>query len=447
MKIKCKAALFFIICIFSGSVIFSQQYDAGIFKERRENLAGKLSDGIIVMKSGTIYQRNNDVDYDFRQSSNFYYLTGFEEPESAFIIDPSSDKPYILFVKPGNPQFEIWDGILAGTEGAVSVYKADKSLDISEFENVFEKYISEGKKIYYPYSDKSLNAFITSLSSNVITADIEPVLAEMRLFKSAYEIEMMQKAIDITCDGLTATMKACKPGMYEYQLQAELEYIFKNEGSPRNGFPSIVGSGPNTTILHYETNRRKTEDGDLVVMDVGAEYGFYSADVTRTFPVNGKFSFAQKKIYNIVLAAQKQAIEFIKPGVRFSQVDSVARSVVKKGLEVIGLIKESDNTYGFFMHSTSHWLGLDVHDAGSYTSDGSEARFGKENRILEPGMVLTVEPGIYIREGKEGVDPEYYNIGIRIEDDVLVTQNGYNLLSWKAPKEIKDIEKLMRDGK
>lgn len=441
MKIFVKTALVVILQFFICFQTFSQQFESAVFMERRQKLSEQVSDGIIVLESSPVYERNHDVEYDYRQGSNFYYLTGFEESSSAIIIDPLSDKPYTLFVQPKNPKLEVWTGILTGTENAVTVYGADASLGIKEFEKKLEEYLKAGRKIYFPKFDGSIKAIISRSGASVTTGDIDSAVGEMRLFKSAYELEMMQKAIDITCDGLIASMKAGKPGMYEYQLQAVLEYNFRTSGSPRNGFPSIVGSGPNTTILHYETNRRMTENGELVVMDVGAEYGYYSADVTRTFPLNGKYSPAQKRIYNIVLAAQKEAMEFIKPGVRFIQVDRIARAVVKKGLVTLGMIQESDNTYGFFMHGTSHWLGLDVHDAGSYSTKG------KNDRILEPGMVLTVEPGIYIKEGTTGVDPEYYNIGVRIEDDVLVTADGFKLLSGKAPREINEIEKIMSEGK
>ena len=435
MRFCTKCALIALIAL--NFFTFSQQFDSQVFKERRDKLASEITDGIIVMQSAPVYNRNGDVDHDYRQSSDFYYLTGFEEPHSALIIDPLSSNPYSLYVQEKNPMWEVWTGPVTGTADAVSIYGANEAFDIKDFKNRLEKYIKDGRKIYYSKADYYIESIINK--AGIKSAAINDRVAELRLFKSAYEIEQLQRAIDITGNALIESMKACKPGIYEYQLQAVLEYNFRIEGSVRNGFPSIVGSGPNSTTLHYETNRRMMEDGDMVVMDVGAEYGFYSADVTRTFPVNGKFTPAQKRIYSIVLAAQKEAIKFIKPGVGFNQVDSVARSVVKKGLETLGLQKEGDDEYKFFMHGTSHWLGLDVHDAGSYKSPG------KNDRILEPGMVLTVEPGIYIKEGTEGVSKENYNIGVRIEDDILVTNDGYVVLSDKAPKEINEIERLMSE--
>ena len=290
------------------------------------------------------------------------------------------------------------------------------------------------------YCIKSDDVLSSKINNKTTTADIAQILGNMRLVKSEYEINQLRKAIEITCISIIEVLKNAKPGMYEYQLQAVLEYNYKMNGSLRIGFPSILGSGPNSCILHYVTNNRQTENGDMVVMDVGAEYNYYTADVTRTFPVNGKYSPAQKRIYNIVLGAQNEAINFIKPGIKFYQVDSVARAYVKKGLVTLGLLNEAENSLKFFMHGTSHWLGLDVHDAGSYSVSGT-----KGDREIVPGMVLTVEPGIYIAEGTAGVSPEYYNIGVRIEDDILVTETGWENLSKMAPREINEIEALMNN--
>jgi Xaa-Pro aminopeptidase len=422
--------------LLSISFSYSQSFDKEVFAQRREKLMEKISGGVVVMLANPVYERNNDVDYDYRQESNFYYLTGFEESSSAIILDPRDKDKYTLFVQQKNPALEIWTGIRTGTEGAVSVYGADKSLDIKKFDSILNNYTSKAVKIYCIKSDKELSAKIKDTAG---TAELSDLIGEMRLIKSDYELEQLKRAIEITCLSINEVFKKAKPGMYEYQLQAVLEYNYKMRGSPRNGFPSILGSGPNSCILHYETNRRQTEDGDIVVMDVGAEHGYYTADVTRTFPVNGKFSPAQKRIYNIVLGAQNEGINFVKPGVKFYQVDSVARAYVKKELIALGLMKESENVSKFFMHSTSHWLGLDVHDAGRYSTGGTRG-----DRVLQPGMVLTVEPGIYIAEGTEGVDAEYYNIGVRIEDDILVMETGHENLSKLAPREVRDIEKLMR---
>lgn len=426
-----------ILCIVSFSISYSQEIDKDVFAQRRAALMEKTSDGIVVMMANPVYRRNGDVTYDYRQESNFFYLTGFEESSSALILDPNGPDKYTLFVRPKNPAIEIWTGTFTGTEMASSLYGADRSIEIKKFDSVLNNYISDGKKIYCIKSDKELAGKIKDTS---LTVDVKQIIGEMRIIKSDYEIRQLRKAIDITCRSIIEVMKSAKAGMYEYEMQATLEYNFRTNGSVRNGFPSIVGSGPNSCILHYETNRRQTENGDIVVMDVGAEYNYYSADVTRTFPVNGKFSPAQKRIYSIVLNAQKKGIEFIRPGVKFYQVDSVAKAFVKKELIELGLITENEDVRKFFMHSTSHWLGMDVHDAGSYTFTGL-----KGDRELLPGMVLTVEPGIYIAQGIPGVNPEYYNIGVRIEDDILVTETGYEILSALAPREIDEIEGVMKE--
>lgn len=424
-----------IIFLVYSSNCFAQP-DKEIFAERRTKLMEQISDGIAVMVSPDAANRNGDVDYEYRQESNFYYLSGFEEQSSCLIIDPNATDKYILFVKPKNPAREVWTGILTGLDKAVTEYGADKSYEIKQFDSVLALYSS--KKIYILSSDKNLAAKIKGINPQADTGNLSEIIGEMRLIKSAYEIGQMKKAIDITCNALIESMKSAKPGMYEYELQAILEYNFKKEGCTRNGFPSIVGSGPNSCILHYETNQRKTQNGDIVVMDVGAEYGYYSADVTRTFPLNGKYSEAQKTIYNIVLKAQSETIDALKPGMRFYQVDSIARAVVTSELRKIGLLDDTTNSRKFFMHGTSHWVGLDVHDAGKYSENGVRGR-----RVLEPGMVLTVEPGVYIAAGIEGVDPKYYNIGVRIEDDLLITETGHELMSKLAPRQISDIEKVM----
>jgi Xaa-Pro aminopeptidase len=406
------------------------------FLSRRKLLSEKINDGVAVLMSAPVYIRNGDVEHDYRQESNFYYLTGFEEPKSAAIIDCVNSE-FILFVQPENPLTEIWTGKVHGVENAKKIFRADQCFEISGFEEKLKTYISSGRKIYYLHSDKELKKLIGSYGN---VSDLKPVLSEIRLIKSEYEVSLLRKAIDITCDALIDLMKKATPGMYEYQLQAVVEYNFRDRGSPRNGFPSIIGSGANSCILHYTTNRRKTEDGDIVLADVGAEFGYYTADITRTFPINGKFSNQQKVIYELVLSAQKEAIEFIKPGVKFYQIDSIARAVIKVGLVNLGILSPDENVMKYFMHGTCHWLGLDVHDAGSYNSpDGVRG-----GQILKPGMVLTVEPGIYISQSS-GADKKWHNIGVRIEDDILVTENGYENLSVKVPKEISEIESLMSE--
>lgn len=418
--------------IFSYSVVIDKE----VFSERRSRLMEQTKDGIVVMMSGKVYKRNNDVSHEFRQGSHFFYLTGFEESSSAFILDQNAANKFMLFVQPKNPLMEVWTGKLCGVENAVKEFGADKSFPINSFDSVLNDYISRGVKIYFIKDDIDLAAKINNKTSS---EDVKKMIGDMRLIKSEYEIQQLQKAIDITCMALIECMKQATPGMYEYELQATLEYNFKRNGCQRNGFPSIVGSGPNSCILHYETNNRQTHDGEMVVMDVGSEWKYYSADVTRTFPLNGKFSPEQREIYQIVYDAQEEVIKFLKPEKMFYQVDSVARSIVRERLIQIGLLKENEDVRKFFMHGTSHWLGLDVHDESDYTVGGKRG-----DRVLLPGTVLTNEPGIYIAEGTTGVDPRYYNIGVRIEDDIVITETGCEVMSKLAPRKIEDIEAVMR---
>lgn len=427
-----KINFFFLVLLFLKSFSNYSDFNQEEFKKRRETLIQKIDNGVAVIASAPVYKRNGDIEYEYRQNSNFYYLTGFEEPRSAAVIDGESGK-FILFVQPKNPVMEIWTGEVYGKQKAKEVFVPDECYDISEFENFLTKF--RGRKVYYPHTDKELAGKLKEAAELI---DLNPLVAEMRLIKSDYELRLLRKAIGITGNAIIEVMKRARPGMFEYELQAIAEYNFRIQGSPRNGFPSIVGSGRNSCILHYTTNKRKIENGDLVLMDIGAEYGYYTADITRTFPVNGRFSEQQKTIYEIVLGAQKEAINFIKPGVRFYQIDSIARAVIKYELIELGLLKPEENIMKFFMHGTSHWLGLDVHDAGSYDSPDGLRR----GQILKPGMVLTVEPGIYISQDIS-VDSKWHNIGIRIEDDILVTENGFEILSRDIPKEISEIENLM----
>ncbi|MCX7878107.1 MAG: aminopeptidase P N-terminal domain-containing protein [Ignavibacteria bacterium] len=428
-----KSLLIFFLALCVCSFIYSGEFPAGEYAERRNKLKEKIGNAVAVITSAPVYIRNGDVEYEYRQGSNFYYLTGFEEPKSAALIDGLSGR-FILFVQPKNPALEIWTGEIYGIEKTKEKFGADECYDISEFDSFLSSL--NKRKIYYPKSDNELSKKIPVESEGY---DLNPLIAEMRLIKSEYEIAQLKKAIDITSSALIETMRQATPGIYEYELQAIVEYNFRMGGSKRNGFPSIVGSGKNSCILHYTSNNRKTEDGDIVLMDVGAEYNYYTADITRTFPVNGRFSEEQRIIYEIVLKAQKEAINIIKPGARFYQIDSVARAVIKNELVGLGLLKPDENVMKFFMHGTSHWVGLDVHDAGSYDSPDGIRR----GQILRPGMVLAVEPGIYISENS-GVDKKWHNIGVRIEDDVLVTENGCEVLSSALPREATEIEKIMK---
>ena len=437
----------------------TQNLNKEVFAKRRQKLMDKMEGGIAVFRADAF-------------DRDFYYLTGFDEPGAACLIIPDAEEKFILFVRPQNPARIVWIGKRYGVEEAVKVFGADKAYPIAQFERILPRHLMGKNRIYCSFNNKELTDTLTQMMRRPRDnwpkqiSNILPHVHDMRMIKDSYEIKLMRKAIDITCDALLETMKAAEPGMYEYEIEAIIEYIFRKNGSQRPGFPSIVGSGPNSTILHYDANKCQTQDGDLIVMDVGAEYGHYTADVTRTIPVNGKFNKKQKEIYEIVLEAQQQAIDKIAPGVGIYEVHYRAVEVIKDGLYRLGLITDKESRWQYrvwLMYNTNHWLGLDVHDVGSRGRDDGKGR------RLEPGMVFTVEPGIYIGEHSldsllettrrskarkediaaflEKVKPvfeKYMNIGVRIEDDVLVTEDGHENLSSKAPTTVKEIEKWMK---
>lgn len=451
--------LLFFFHILAVSPLTAQNPDKEVFAKRRQKLMEKMEGGIAVFSTDTF---NRDI----------YYLTGFDEPRVAFLLIPGEEKKFILFVRPQNPVQTLWTGKRYGVQEVVEVFGADKAHPIDQFEKILPRYLRGKDKIYCSFNNKELTEKLVQMirrPRDNWPKQISKLLShvhEMRMVKDTSEVKLMRKAINITCDALIEAMKAAKPGMYEYEIEAIIEYIFRKSGSPRPGFPSIIGAGPNSTILHYDVNNRQTQDGDLIVMDVGAEYGHYSADVTRTIPVNGKFSNKQKEIYEIVLEAQQKAIDMIAPGVGIYEVHYRAVEVIKDGLYRLGLITDKESKWQYriwLMYNTNHWLGLNVHDVGSRGRDDGKGR------RLEPGMVFTVEPGIYIGEHSlkrlsetmkrsktrkeeiaaflDKVKPvveKYMNIGVRIEDDVLVTEDGHENLSSRAPKKIKEIEKLMK---
>lgn len=454
--------------------LHAQTFPKDAFAQRRQRLMDKMDGGIAIFRSAKVANRNNDVDYEYRQDSDFYYLTGFEEPESAFLLIPDADKKFVMFVRPGNRMRETWTGKRFGVKGAMDIYGADTAYTINEFEKILPRYLTRKEKLYYSWNDKDFNEKLINIMKQHRGYGPDKIINplqyvhEQRLIKSPEEMKLMRRAIDITCEAHTEAMKAAKPGMYEYELEAIIEYIYRKNGSPRPGFPSIVGSGPNSCIFHYEVNNRQTQDGDIIVIDIGAEYGYYSADVTRTIPVSGKFSREQRDIYEIVLRAQQEAIDMAAPGKGIREIQNRAIEVVKDGLYRLGLITDKNSSWQYriwLMHAISHWLGLDVQDVGS--SRGKDER----GRILEPGMVFAVEPGIYVPENAlddlselfehtglpateeeiaefvENVKPvaeKYRNIGVRIEDDVLITEEGHELLSSKAPRTIDEIENIMK---
>ncbi|MFQ5823732.1 MAG: aminopeptidase P N-terminal domain-containing protein [bacterium] len=434
----------FLVFQYFNAIVFSQDLDflsPEIYARRRSAVLAQLPDSsVAVFHSAKVKIRSNDIEYEYHQANNLYYLTGITDHNTVLVLvkegieTDSTMTEEILFVPKPRHFIKYFEGPYITVEEAKNElgFEVVKTYDM--FNNELENFLKGRKILFYSFQTEFLHNqisdkryFLGPYAKETIKEKFpelevkspRKILSSLRQIKSPEELQLMRKAIDITCVAHIEAMRSAKPGMYEYQLEAIIEYIFKWAGAEYSAFPSTVGSGPNSTILHYWKNRRKMQAGDVVVMDIGAEYHSYAADVTRTIPVSGKFTKEQQEIYEIVLRAQKDAMAAIKPGVRFRDIHKVAQKVI------------TDAGYGkYFIHSTSHYVGLDVHDVGDYG-------------LLQPGMVITVEPGIYIREGAEA-DKAYWNIGVRIEDDVLITPDGYKILSDKAPREIAEIETLMK---
>ncbi len=428
---------------------------AELFAGHRQAFMERMEGGIAIFTSQPEIARNGDASYFYRQDSDFYYVTGFVEPEAVAILrsEAPEDEDFLLFVRPRDPEQEVWTGHRAGVEGAREIYGADMAYVIDSLAAVLPRYLEGVERLYFDFSkdhpwaqtDQLAGLRDWAATTGAAILGTDAIIDEMRLVKGPEELALLQKAIDITVDAHRAAMAAIRPGMNEYEVEALIEYVFRKQGSPRVGFNSIIGSGPNSTTLHYEANSRQMEAEDMVVMDIGAEWAYYTADVTRTVPVDGRFGPEEAAIYQIVLDAQNAAMEVVRPGATIRDVQARAIEVVTEGLVQEGLLQDTvqeniaSGAYRrFFMHGTSHWLGLDVHDVGSYSLPGTNSA-----RVLEPGMVFSVEPGIYIAEGMQGVDPRWWNIGVRIEDDVLVTEDGYRNMSDGSPREIAAIEALM----
>ena len=430
--------------------------DPQIYTARREAFVKQIGEGVAIFPAAPLSIRSHDTEYRYRQDNDLYYLTGFPEPESVCLLSPQHDKErFILFVRPRDKDKEIWTGKRFGVEGAKEIFGADAAYPIDKLDEVLPEHIAAVEKVYYALGrDERMNAKILELMNRgrlqrprsgrgpVSLIDPGEILHEQRLRKSAEEIGLMRRAVTASAAAHHAAMTQTRPGMYEYEIEALLEFHFRRLGAEGPAYPSIVASGANATILHYTLNNQRMQEGALLLIDAAAEYGCYCSDVTRTFPVGARFSPLQRDIYNLVLTAQKQAIAMVCPGVRFDDVHQRATEILVDGLREFGLLEghtreiiEKGEHRRFYMHRTSHWLGMDVHDVGKYKLD-------EVSRTLEPGMVLTVEPGIYIAEDAEGVDDRYRGIGVRIEDDVLVTAEGHEVLSAAIPKDIDDIEAL-----
>ncbi len=427
------------------------------FAKRRKHLMQDMgSNSIAILPTAGEQVRNRDVNYAFRPDSDFLYLTGFWEPESVLVLIPGREHgEYVLFCREKNETQEVWHGRRAGQEGVLASYGADDSFPITDIDEILPGLMENKTRVFYTMGihadfDQRLMGWVNQLKQKVrmgVNAPgefvaLDHLLHEMRLFKSSIEIKMMKKAAGISCKAHERLMKTCQPGLLEYQLEAEFVHQCLFNGCRDLAYPSIVGGGENGCILHYTENNAPLKSGDLVLVDAGGEYQGYASDITRTYPVNGRFSPEQKALYELVLEAQKAAIEMVYPGSHWNAPHEVAVKVITRGLVRLGLLKGrvdkliKDEAYKvFYMHRTGHWLGLDVHDVGDYKIDN-------EWRMLEPGMVLTIEPGIYTGDNRK-IAKKWRNIGIRIEDDVRVTRTGYEVLTAGALKSVVEIEALM----
>jgi Xaa-Pro aminopeptidase len=469
------------------------------FAERRRRLADSMGDGVAIIPAARELLRNADTQYEFRQDSDFFYLTGFDEPDAVALLSPAHAKErYVLLVRPRDREMEIWNGRRAGVEGAVAVYGADAAYPIDELDQKLREHIADRPIIFYRTGRAALDQKVLQLLDHARAMrtrgvpaptrleDPGPIIHEMRLRRSPGELVRQRRACALSRDAHIEAMRYAEPGQHEYQVQAAIEHVFRAGGSRRNAYPSIVASGPNACILHYQENTRRMEDGDLLLIDAGCEYEYQSADITRTYPVNGRFTQAQRAVYEVVLRAQLAAIAAAQPGARLEAVHDAAVRVLTEGLVALGLLPRGvaeslamHHYREFYMHGTSHWLGMDVHDVGDYRILGV-------SRTLEPGMVLTVEPGLYIdpereqatfylREYSETEQAErrlrlgpavarrleeeekaraetvthpipagLRGIGIRIEDDVLITADGHEVLTAGTPKTVEEVEATCR---
>jgi Xaa-Pro aminopeptidase len=432
--------------------------DFSQFAKRRRDVMQHMGGGVAIVPTAPLRVRNRDIHFPYRPDSDFYYLTGFPEPEAVAVLVPGrAHGAFLLFCRDRNPEKEIWEGRRAGLEGARALYGADDAFPIDDIDEILPGLIENRAKVFCnmgrnPEFDARLMGWVNEVrgkSRNGVHApgefvDLNHILHEMRLIKSADEIRTMKRAAKVSAAAHRRAMQSCRPGRMEYEIEAELLYEFRKGGSQFPAYPPIVGGGANSCILHYSDNNAELKDGDMLLIDAGAELDGYAADITRSFPVNGRFTAEQRAVYEVVLAAQAAAIAEARPGKHWNEPHDAAVRVLTDGLVQLKLLKGSvdahieDGTYKrFYMHRTGHWLGMDVHDVGDYKID-------EQWRMLEPGMVLTVEPGLYIGEADD-VPAGFRHIGVRIEDDVLVTRDGHEVLSRDTPKDIGEIEALMRE--
>jgi len=428
-----------------------------VHRERRASLIAAMREhsggGLAIVPTAAEVARNRDSLYPYRHDSYFYYLSGFPEPEAvvALVADGDGDR-HLLFCREKNEEREIWDGFRYGPDAAREIFGFDEAYPIAELERRLPDLAADRPALYTPLGlsadwDRRVAGTLNEVRARVRTGvaapdevvDVRGTLDRMRLVKDAHELALMRRAGVISSDAHRRAMAAARPGMHEYEVEAELLHEFLKHGAQSVAYPSIVASGPNACVLHYRDNDRQMADGDLLLIDAGCEYRGYASDITRTFPVNGRFTAPQKAVYELVLAAQTACLDAVRPGAPFHDYHKVAERVLAEGLIGLGLIAgpldaalESGSYKRFYMHRAGHWLGMDVHDAGLYQEKGVSV-------ALAPGMVLTVEPGLYIRPG-DGVPDEFAGIGVRIEDDVVVTADGIENLTARAPKTVAEVE-------
>ena len=428
------------------------------YARRRKALMAEMEpNSIAILPAAPMYIRNRDVEQIYRQDSDFQYLSGFPEPEAVIALIPGREHgEYVLFCRERDPARELWDGLRAGQDGAVAEYGADDAFPIGDIDDILPGLIEGRSRVYYAIGsnqefDHRLMEWINTIRSKARQGAQPPnefvaldhLLHDLRLYKSANEVKVMRAAAEISARAHVRAMQASRAGLYEYHLEAELDYEFRKGGAKMPAYGSIVAAGKNACILHYRENDAVLKDGDLVLIDAGCEIDCYASDITRTFPVSGRFSAEQKAIYELVLAANEEAFKHIAPGKHWNEAHEATVRVITAGLVDLGLLQgdvedliASEAYKPFYMHRAGHWLGMDVHDVGDY-------KVGGEWRVLEPGMAMTVEPGIYIAADNQDVAKKWRGIGVRIEDDVVVTRTGCEILTGGVPKTVAEIEALM----
>jgi Xaa-Pro aminopeptidase len=427
--------------------------DFSPFIQRRRRVQTEIGQGVLVLFAAGPTLRNNDVTYEFRQDSDFYYLTGFDEPDAVLVLMGGDNPRSVMFVNPKDPEREVWDGVRLGVDGAKSLGVTD-AVSVLELDEQLPRLLADRSSLFCRFGGEPLvDARLTKallvarrqarrgVGCPTALVDAATVIHEMRRTKEAAEVALMEQAVAITREAHLAAMAKSAPGVYEYEIEALLRGVFRARGSERVAYEPIVGSGPNATVLHYVKNGRQMREGELLLIDAACELGYYAADITRTFPINGQFSAPQREIYDVVLAAQKAAIAAAGPGATLEHIHEAATRVICEGLVALGVVRgtaaavEAEGTYKpFFMHKTSHYLGMDVHDVGRYFDQGKP-------RPLEAGVVITVEPGLYFAADAPEPAARYRGIGVRIEDDVLIEGEGVRVLSDGIPKEPGDVER------